>query len=78
MAGMITRSHNYLGRKGRKRPISLPSVVGGYLRELKATMNSDVERARLLLVKLIGPVMLRGEGARLVAEVQGNSEASWN
>ncbi|HEX2713776.1 MAG TPA: recombinase family protein [Candidatus Acidoferrales bacterium] len=57
------------------RPISLPSVVEGYLRELKATMKTDVERARTLLAKLIGPVVLRREGRRLVAEVRGNLEA---
>jgi hypothetical protein len=47
-------------------------VVEGYLRELKETMDTDVERARALPAKLIGPIMFRRDGAHLVEEVQGN------
>jgi hypothetical protein len=54
--------------------ISLPSVVEGYLRQLRETMGTDVERARALLAKLIGPVTLRRQGQHLVAETQGNLE----
>lgn len=52
--------------------ISLPSVVGGYLSGLRATMHTDMERARALLAKLIGPVTLRREEGYLVAEAEGN------
>ncbi len=61
--------------KEPRRLVPLPSVVESYLRQLRETMGTDVERARALLAKLIGPVILRREGPHLVAEIQGNLEA---
>ncbi len=53
----------------------LPSVVEKYLRELKESLNRDPERARGLLAKLLGPITLRRDGNRLIAELKGNLPA---
>ena len=56
----------------RKSVTALPSLVEGYLRDLRTTLDTDTTRARPLLAKLIGPITLRPDGARLVGEVRGN------
>jgi hypothetical protein len=52
-----------------------PTVVARYLSDLRATLNTDVEAARALLARLIGSVILRRDGARLLAEIEGNVES---
>ena len=52
--------------------MALDSVVQTYLGDLRATLGTDVEAARLLLQKLIGKVTLRQDGPDLVAEVRAN------
>ena len=56
----------------RTAPMALDSIVQTYLGDLRATLGTDVEAARLLLQKLIGKVTLRQDGPDLVAEVKGN------
>ena len=57
----------------RDQPVSvLPSMVKKYLGELRITLNRNPEQARELLAKLLGPIALRREGDRLVAELKGN------
>ncbi len=53
----------------------LPSVVEGYLKDLRGSLNRDHERARDLLAKLLGPITLRREGGKLIAEMKGNLPA---
>ena len=60
---------------GQKKVTALPSLVEGYLRDLRATLDTDTDRARSLLAKLIGTVTLRPDGNRLVGEVRGNLPA---
>jgi hypothetical protein len=38
-------------------------------------LERDTERARSLLAKLVGPITLRRDGARLIAELRGNLPA---
>jgi hypothetical protein len=52
--------------------VALDSVVQTYLGDLRATLGTDVEAARMLLGKLIGKVTLHQEGQDLAAEVRGN------
>jgi hypothetical protein len=56
----------------RRDVVVLPSVVEGYLKDLRGSLGRDPERARELLAKLLGPITLRREGNKLVAEVRGN------
>jgi len=53
----------------------LPSVVEGYLKDLRGSLGRDPERARGLLAKLLGPITLRRDGDKLVAEMRGNLPA---
>ncbi len=53
----------------------LPAVVDGYIRDLAGTLGHGVEKAKSLLAKMIGPVTLRREGDRLVAELRGTCAA---
>ncbi len=46
----------------------LPSVVEGYLKDLRGSLGRNPERARELLVKLLGPITLRRDGDKLVAK----------
>jgi hypothetical protein len=48
------------------------SSIGRYLEDLRGALETDTDRARRLLVKMLGKVMLRREGARLLAEVKGD------
>jgi hypothetical protein len=50
----------------------LPSVVEGYFKDLKGSLGCDPERARELLAKLLGPITLRRDGDKLIAEMRGN------
>ena len=52
--------------------VALPAVVERYLSDLKGVLNRDNARARHILAKLIGEVILRRHGDRLVAELRGN------
>ncbi|SRR5579871_3283964 len=57
-------------------PVTSPSaVITRYLSDLRATLNTDVEAARLLLAKLLGSVILRRVDSHLVAEIEGKVEA---
>jgi hypothetical protein len=53
----------------------LPSVVEGYLQDLRGLLGRDPERARELLAKLLGPIRLRRDGDNLVAEMISNLPA---
>lgn len=53
----------------------LPSVVIRYLTDLRTSLRRDPERARGLLGKLLGPITLRRDGDKLVAEMRGNLPA---
>lgn len=53
----------------------LPSVVEGYLKDLSGSLGHNPERARDLLAKLLGPITLRRDGDKLVAEMRGNLPA---
>jgi hypothetical protein len=54
-----------------------PGVDEDYLRDLRATLDTNRDRARSLLTALIGPITLRPDGGRLVGEVRGNLPACW-
>lgn len=51
---------------------ALPVTVKRYLCELKQVLNRDNARARRILATLIGEIILRRHGDRLVAELRGN------
>jgi hypothetical protein len=56
-------------------PPILPPIEGAvevYLRDLRATLETDAPRARELLARGIGSITLRPVGKQLVAELQGN------
>jgi hypothetical protein len=53
---------------------SLSTVITRYLSDLRATLNTDVEAARALLAKLLGSVILKRDGSRLLAENAVNVE----
>lgn len=50
----------------------LPGSVKRYLKDLRNVLGRDVDRARSLLVPLLGEVILRPDKKGLVAEVRGN------
>lgn len=52
--------------------VALPTVIEGYLQDLRETLDSDTDRARVLLRKLVGKVVLRRDGERLIADLMGN------
>ena len=54
--------------------VSLSTVITRYLSDLQATLSTDVEAARALLAKLLGSVILRRDGSRLLAESTVNVE----
>ena len=60
-------------------PVTLLSrVIARYLSDLRATLSTDVEAARLLLARLLGSVTLRRVGTHMVAEIEGNVDAVLN
>jgi site-specific DNA recombinase len=48
------------------------STINRYLEDLRGVLETDTDRARRLLVKMLGKVTLRRDGARLLADVKGN------
>ena len=56
----------------RPSPVVAKSVVERYLRDLRATVETNVESARHMLSLALDKIALRREGPRLVAEVTGN------
>ncbi len=55
----------------RAKVVALPHVVATHLDDFRGTLGKDTDRARGLLAKLIGHIMLRRRDDRLVAEVAG-------
>lgn len=53
-----------------------PSVIETYLRDLRAVLGRDTERARNLLQRLLGDVVLRADQYGLIAELRGNLNAT--
>lgn len=51
---------------------ALPSLVENYLRNLRSVLYRDTDRARLMLSRLVGDIVLRPEEDGVVAEVRGN------
>lgn len=54
------------------RVMSVRTVVEQYLRDLRATLETNVDVGRRLLSLAVNKVVLRSEGKRLVAEFCGN------
>lgn len=50
----------------------LPSLVENYLMNLRSVLYRDTDRARLMLSRLVGDIVLRPEEDGVVAEVKGN------
>lgn len=48
------------------------SSINRYLEDLRGALETDTDRARRLLAKMLGKVTLRRDGARLLADVKGN------
>jgi hypothetical protein len=48
------------------------SSIGRYLEDLRGALETDADRARRLLSKMLGKVTLRRDGERLLAEVKGD------
>ena len=51
---------------------ALPTLVEQYVRDLRSVLGRDTDRARFLLSRLLGDVVLRPDAQGLVAEVRGN------
>ncbi len=51
---------------------SVRSVVERYLRDLRGTLESNVDEARRMLSLAVDKIVLRREGKRLIARVTGN------
>ncbi len=58
-----------------ERQLPFSSTGVGYLKDLRGSLNRNPEGARELLAKLLGPITLRREGDKLVAELKGNLHA---
>ncbi|HKV45403.1 MAG TPA: hypothetical protein VJT32_12150 [bacterium] len=56
----------------QRKVVHLPSIVDACLRDLKGSLETDPDAAQALLARLIGPITLRREGRRLMAETRGN------
>jgi site-specific DNA recombinase len=59
----------------RQMPVKIQppsSSINRYLEDLRGALETDTDRARRLLVKMLGKVTLRRDGARLLADVKGN------
>lgn len=54
---------------------ALPSLIDSYLKDLRSILYRDTDRARLMLSKLVGEIVLRPEEDGLVAEIRGNTGA---
>lgn len=62
--------------KGKAAIRALPGLVERYARDLRSVLGRDVERARAMLARLLGEIVLRPDGQGLVAELQGNVTAA--
>ncbi len=51
---------------------ALPGLVERYVRDLQSVLGRDTDRARFLLSRLLGNVILRPDKQGFVAEVRGN------
>ena len=51
---------------------AIPGLVERYVRDLRVTLGRDVDRARALLPRLLGEVVLRPEKDGLMYEIRGN------
>jgi site-specific DNA recombinase len=58
--------------------VALPTTVERYLKDLRETLGNDTDRARTLLAKMVGTVILRRDGEKLVGEVRGNLQGLLN
>ena len=59
--------------KAKRAPlVSMPAVVERYLRDLRATLHTNVDDARRMLGLAVDTIVLRREGLRLVAQIRGN------
>lgn len=54
------------------RLVAMPSVIEGYLCELRGLLNRDIERARAILGRLVGQIMLQPTKEGLTAVLRGN------
>ncbi len=54
---------------------ALPFLIDTYLKDLRSVLYRDTDRARLMLSKLVGEIILRPEEDGLVAEIRGNAGA---
>jgi hypothetical protein len=61
-------------RPARRRPapVVVRTVVEHYLRDLRATLETNVDEARRLISLALEKIVLLREGKRLVAQVIGN------
>jgi hypothetical protein len=71
----VQRLRAELGAEPKAKAIVkiLPGLVERYARDLRATLGRDTDRARLMLSRLLGDVILRPEKDDLWAEVRRNS-----
>jgi len=51
---------------------ALPGAVERYVRDLRSVLDHDIDRARFMLSRLLGEVILSPDGPGVVAEVRGN------
>ncbi|MDR7419065.1 MAG: hypothetical protein QN178_09155 [Armatimonadota bacterium] len=56
----------------RTKVTAIPTVIAGYLHDLRKTLGRDTERARMILSRLVGQVTLQSVKDGLVAEVRAN------
>jgi hypothetical protein len=56
----------------KPKVVLLPHIVDEYLKDLRNTLGRGPDRARQLLATRLGPIVLRREGNRVMAEVRGN------
>ena len=58
--------------RGKGKIILHPSAVRKHLQDLKGTLGRDPDLGRTILSRLVGKIILRPEGSRLVAEITAN------
>ena len=56
----------------RTKVTAIPTVIAGYLHDLRKTLGRDTERARTILSRLVGQITLQSVKDGLVAEVRAN------
>ncbi|HYM70230.1 MAG TPA: hypothetical protein VEZ44_11585, partial [bacterium] len=69
----VARFESLLGEARRAPNPVVPFAVSveRYLRDLRATVNTNPEKARRLLSRAVERIVLKREGPRLVADVYG-------